>query len=697
MHKRRFLSLVAVFLLAAMLVACSPKAPAPTDPSTVPTNPTDPTDPSTPSQTVTEPQRTVKNIIYMIADGGGYDNYTLAAKVKAEMLSQGISKLEGAKTEVTANRLSGMDIDAKDGLYLDKFLVGSANTLLRVPHGSIGEPKAYITDSAAAGTALSTGNKTVYGYMGLNSDRKPVASITELARMNGMATGVVTNKSYMDATPQTFMTSHSIYRYEYQDNSLQTLYSGVDVMIGEGTEYGDLFETGNSSHPEISAYTVGYPVAVSGSEMIEKAGLSETKKLWTSIIGVSNANGKLKAKIRDTAADHISYDIDAIRSAEHPSLLQMTESALQVMENQNNENGFFLMIEGGALDNAAEGGNLRTAVGEYLAFDEAFAYCVAWASQRDDTIVIAVPDHDSGGFSGIESCEEMLIDAIISGQIGGTDIPVSFNFTKFKAALKEAGADTSAMALHNGHTDMAVPISLYAPDAVRSTLLENLGLPTEAGEIRTGDAQYYVPNQEGTLIWYKSTALNDAYTIDNTAIAPALVKTAMLGSLENATSLLFVPVGHTDGSKLTGSFGGEITYAEKPFKNSYAKYLPNTYTNGALSVARNGIVCTLDGVEKEIPKIGNAVPQAIFVLDKQNTDKPGTFYLPYSVLVDAGLAWCVSIEAQWGPPLALCAPIGTAITLPGTEGITYTDGTNSYKPGDTVTYSEISTVNLKIA
>lgn len=585
--------------------------------------------PSVPDTTTAQtPERTVKNVIFMIADGGGYDNFTLAGMVKEEMMRRSVSKLSGAKTQVTNNRLSELGLSAVNGLYLDAFLVGSANTLLQIPHGDEQDYLSYITDSAAAGTALATGQKTCYSYIGLDADGKPRASLSELARMSGMSTGLVTTKSYMDATPQTFFTSHSLHRYQYQDNSLQSLLSGTDVVIGEGTEFGDLYKTDTSCHPDITPYTMGYTVARNKTELLDAA--KTATKLWAPILGADNSTKEIKTCNRDQAADHISYDIDGVDSDQQPSLLEMTQAALQVLENINDPDGFFLMVEGGALDNAAEDGFLRAAVGEYLAFDEAFGYCVSWAQKRGDTIVIAVPDHDSGGFAGVEPCLDTIIDGIITGKLGSDKFTSQTGFDTMKTLLEGMGADVSQLSLHSDHTDMAVPICLYAPEDVREELLTLLTLPTEGEDVRLGDNAFYVPNETGTTTWYASSALNDAYTVDNTVVAPAIARILQLGSLEDATAQLFVPIGHTDGKALTGSFGGSMEYGDKVFSNPLSQFRYNTYCSADLSIriGRNTNTYEQKGIVLENPKIGNHLPVSIFVLDNTQKPKAGTFYVP---------------------------------------------------------------------
>ena len=629
MKQKLFLSrsVIILAIIAILLTGCGPKTPATSSTSTITTTTETTAGTETTVATIPDvPTKTaVRNVIFMIADGGGYDNFTLANKVKTEMVNKGVSKLPGAKTNVSTHLLFDAGKDEITGLYLNSLLVGSANTLLKVPNGDAGSQKSYITDSAAAGTALSSGYKTSYSYMGITSDFVPRASLPELARMNSMSTGVVTNKSYMDATPLAFFTAHAIHRRDNINNSMQALLSGVDVLLGEGTKYGDLSGITRSTHPDINPSKLGYTLARTKSQLWTRA--FTATKLWAPILGVSNATKELKEEESDYTSDHISYDVDAEISSEQPSLLDMTTAALQVLENINNPEGFFLMIEGGALDNAAEGGHLYAAVGEYLAFDEAFGYCVNWAAKRGDTIVIAVPDHDSGGFSGIEACEKALIDGIIAGKIGDEKLRGTTGFASIKSALEDIGADTENMALVSGHTEMPVPISLYAPDGVREQLLANMSLPTTTGNIRTGDKEYYVPNESKDLTRYTSSALNNDYLIDNTNIAPAIAKTLELGSLDDASSTLFNLVSTTDKEN------GKLTFSDQPLRNDFSNYYVIQYTtkDQTLSIDRNANTYQLNGQTEVIPRIGNHSPRAIFVVPDLEKQNKGSFYVPKSV------------------------------------------------------------------
>lgn len=61
-----------------------------------------------------------------------------------------------------------------------------------------------VTDSAAGGTALSTGHKTINEYIGRDKDGKDIRSLTELAATLGKATAVMSTENNTGATPASF-------------------------------------------------------------------------------------------------------------------------------------------------------------------------------------------------------------------------------------------------------------------------------------------------------------------------------------------------------------------------------------------------------------------------------------------------------------------------------------------------------------
>ena len=61
-----------------------------------------------------------------------------------------------------------------------------------------------VTDSAAGGTALSTGYKTYNAYVGIDKDGNPLQSLTELFGSLGKKTGVMSTETETGATPASF-------------------------------------------------------------------------------------------------------------------------------------------------------------------------------------------------------------------------------------------------------------------------------------------------------------------------------------------------------------------------------------------------------------------------------------------------------------------------------------------------------------
>lgn len=61
-----------------------------------------------------------------------------------------------------------------------------------------------ITDSAAGGTALATGHKTINKYVGLDKNKNELVSLTEIAGSLGMSTAVMSTEPQTGATPAAF-------------------------------------------------------------------------------------------------------------------------------------------------------------------------------------------------------------------------------------------------------------------------------------------------------------------------------------------------------------------------------------------------------------------------------------------------------------------------------------------------------------
>ena len=92
-----------------------------------------------------------------------------------------------------------------------------------------------VTDSAAGGTALSSGYKTYNEYVGLDRNGNEIKSLTELAAELGKATAVMSTENKTGATPSTF-SSHTMNR----DNSDEIL----DDQLALSLKYGTVIDCG---------------------------------------------------------------------------------------------------------------------------------------------------------------------------------------------------------------------------------------------------------------------------------------------------------------------------------------------------------------------------------------------------------------------------------------------------------------------
>jgi alkaline phosphatase len=91
----------------------------------------------------------------------------------------------------------------------------------------------YITDSGAGGTAISTGNKTYNGAVGVDMAGVPCKTILEFAEEKGLSTGLVSTSSITHATPASFI-AHEKFRDDYEAIASDFLDTDIDVFIGGG-------------------------------------------------------------------------------------------------------------------------------------------------------------------------------------------------------------------------------------------------------------------------------------------------------------------------------------------------------------------------------------------------------------------------------------------------------------------------------
>ncbi len=152
-----------------------------------------------------------KNIIYMIGDGMG-PAYTTAYRYYQD-------SPETKQIEPTV---------------FDSILVGMAHTYP--------DDDTYVTDSAAGATALSSGIKSYNGAVAVDTHKKPVKTMLEVAKEQGITTALVATSQINHATPASFA-AHNESRRNYDqiaDDYLDNKVNGklpVDLLLGGGVRY----------------------------------------------------------------------------------------------------------------------------------------------------------------------------------------------------------------------------------------------------------------------------------------------------------------------------------------------------------------------------------------------------------------------------------------------------------------------------
>ncbi|MDO5523257.1 MAG: alkaline phosphatase [Bacteroidia bacterium] len=260
----------------------------------------------------------------------------------------------------------------------------------------------YVTDSAAGGTAISTGKKTYNGAIGVDPDKNPMKTILEEASEKGLATGLVSTSSITHATPASFI-AHQPSRSMEEEIAADFLKTDIDVFIGGGYDFFAKREDGRNLVDEL--VRKGYTVE------------RELSK-------IENYNGKKLAGLTAPKGNP--------RVSERGNMLPVsTRAAINVLK--QNKKGFFLMVEGSFIDSGGHANNTVQVVEEVLDFDQAVGKALEFAAENGETLVIVTADHETGG--------------------------MTVNDGSFETGMVK-GAFTST-----GHTGVMVPIFSYGPGA----------------------------------------------------------------------------------------------------------------------------------------------------------------------------------------------------------------------------------------
>jgi alkaline phosphatase len=219
-----------------------------------------------------------------------------------------------------------------------------------------------LTDSAAAATAMASGQKTWNDVLGLDRDGRAVESLIEQARARGMSVGVVTTDALTGATPSAFVV-HVEDRGDAPSIVEGYLAAPPDIALGGGR--GDFGEVPDDVQ-----------LVTSGAE------LASAEPDGRPLLGL----------FADRTFDYVAEGYPA----DTPSLADMTAAALDWLD--DDPEGFFLVVEGARIDHASHGNLGDNVFHEVAALDDAVAAGLAWAGTREATMLVTA-DHECGGLS----------------------------------------------------------------------------------------------------------------------------------------------------------------------------------------------------------------------------------------------------------------------------------------------------------
>lgn len=235
-----------------------------------------------------------------------------------------------------------------------------------------------ITDSSAAGTALSTGYKTKNYMLGMAPDTTAVTSIAKMFKDEGYGVGVVTSVAPDDATPGAFY-AHVPNRSMYYDIDCQMAENDYDFMAGAGLR-GLKDKQGNATD-------VLERFAKNNVQIVR--GPAEIADIKSEKVLLLNSEG--------TSANNIGYTVDSISGI--LTLPQIASTCLAHLE-KTSPDKFFMMVEGGNIDHALHANDGGAAIIEILNFNEALEVAFDFYRQHpDETLIVVTADHDTGGLA----------------------------------------------------------------------------------------------------------------------------------------------------------------------------------------------------------------------------------------------------------------------------------------------------------
>ena len=270
-----------------------------------------------------------KSIIFIIADGTGIGQYTLSYYAN------------GPFAPARFDHVGLVATHPNDGLC--------GTTCKRV------------TDSAASGTALSSGEKTFNNAIGVDKDTMAVKTMLEYAEERGMATGLVATSTVTHATPASFA-AHIDHRQKQKEIARQFAETEIDVILGGGKKF--------------------WPDSLIAE--YENRGGQYINQIDTEL----KENKRLLGLFAESA-------LPEAQDGRSPTTTEMASLALSRLE--QNPNGFFVMIEESQVDWGGHANSAEYIQGEMASLNELINFTLDYQASHPNVLVVLTADHECGG------------------------------------------------------------------------------------------------------------------------------------------------------------------------------------------------------------------------------------------------------------------------------------------------------------
>ena len=361
--KRSLALTLAAATLTGILAGCgSTPAGQATPPASVPSQPTAQQLSAETEQTAAAP----KYVFLFIGDGMSYPQIQSTSDYLGALADE-----DYWQAQPSLDDNGGAVLDGPEYLNFMNFEgVGSAVTY---------DSNSFAPDSASTATSLSTGHKTYSGSINVDeTGTVEYETISEkLHSQKGYSIGVITSVNLNHATPAAFY-AHQASRNDYYDIGLELVDSGFEYFAGGGLLDPDGAE-GDQENLYDLAEQAGYNVVTTQAE---------AEKVTAGPVVIIDEH------LADS--DAMAYELD--RTDDMWALSDYVAKGIEVLS--QDEDGFFMMCEGGKIDWACHANDAGSTLADTEALSDAVDVAIDFYNEHpDETLILVTGDHETGGLT----------------------------------------------------------------------------------------------------------------------------------------------------------------------------------------------------------------------------------------------------------------------------------------------------------